>query len=146
MDSRKKKEVKEAKLEWVKLLNKTLWAYRTTKKTSTRESPFLLTYESEAMILADIGCPKYMVVYYTSKGNEQGLRANLDLLKKSWLTTTIKNEVYQHRTTQYYNARVKNRRFKFGDLVLRKLEATDNRKSRGKRVLKWYVLSKPQEW
>jgi hypothetical protein len=87
-----------------------------------------------------------MVVYYTSKGNEQGLRANLDLLKKSWLTTTIKNKVYQHRTTQYYNARVKNRRFKFGDLVLRKLEATDNRKSRGKRVLKWYVLSKPQEW
>jgi len=80
---KKKKEVKEAKLEWVKLLNKTLWAYRTTKKTSTRESPFLLTYESEAMILADIGCPKYMVVYYTSKGNEQGLRANLDLLKKS---------------------------------------------------------------
>jgi hypothetical protein len=82
MDSRKKK-IKEAKLEWVKLLNKTLWAYKTTQKTSTIETPFLLTYESEAMILAEIGCPKYMVVYYTSKDNKQGLRANLHLLKKS---------------------------------------------------------------
>jgi hypothetical protein len=40
MDSRKKKEVKEAKLEWVKLLNKTLWAYRTTKKHLLEKAHF----------------------------------------------------------------------------------------------------------
>jgi hypothetical protein len=42
------------------------------------------------------------------------------------LTIAIKNEAYKLRATQYHNAKVKNKRFKFGDLVLRKLEATDN--------------------
>lgn len=48
------------------------------------------------------------------------------------LTIAIKNEAYKLRATQYHNAKVKNRRFKFGDLVPRKLEATDNIESQGK--------------
>jgi transposase InsO family protein len=36
--------------EWVEELPHVLWAHRTTPKTSNGETPFSLTYETEAMI------------------------------------------------------------------------------------------------
>lgn len=90
--------IKEAKSEQVELLNEILWAYRTTQKTSIGETSFLLTYRTEVMILAEIGCSSHIVVHYTLEGNEQGLRTNLDFLKKLCLTAAVKNEVYRLRT------------------------------------------------
>lgn len=59
MDSRKKKEAKSKQAE---LLNKILWVYKTTQKTFTSETLFLLVYGTEVMILAKIECPNYKVV------------------------------------------------------------------------------------
>lgn len=42
-----KKKIKEAKSKWVELLNQILWAYMTTTKTSTGETPFLFTYRTK---------------------------------------------------------------------------------------------------
>jgi len=117
-------------------LKEILWAYRITTKNSTGETPFLLIYRTEAMIPAKIGCPNARILYFSPQNNEQGLRVNLDLLEKSRLTAAIKNEAYRHKATQYHNARVKYRTFKQGDLVLRKLEATGKRESKGKLALK----------
>jgi hypothetical protein len=64
------------------------------------------------------------------------LRNNLDILEESWLTAAVRSETYRYRTTQYHNNKVKNKRFKFRDLVLRKLEAKDNKESKGKLGLK----------
>ena len=61
---------------------------------------------------------------------------NLDFLEESYLTVAVKNKVYKFRVTQYHNTKVKNKKFKFGDLLLRKLEATGNRESKGKLALK----------
>jgi hypothetical protein len=49
----------------------------------------------------------------------------------------IKNEVYRRKIAQYHNIRVKNKIFMFGDLVLRKLEVTNNRESKSKLASKW---------
>jgi hypothetical protein len=51
------------------LLNKILWAYNVTQKTSTNETPFLLTYRTEAIIPVEIRCLSHRVVYYTLEGN-----------------------------------------------------------------------------
>lgn len=80
-------------------------------KKSICETSFLLIYGTEAMILAEIGCSSHRVVHYTLEGNEQGLRTNLNFLKKLCLTAAVKNDVYRLRTTQYHNTRVMNRRF-----------------------------------
>ena len=40
----------------------------------------------------------------------------------------------------YANARVKNKKFKLEDLVLRKFEAVDNREIKGKLAPKWANL------
>jgi hypothetical protein len=89
------------------------------------------------MIPAEIGCPNARVLYFFPQNNDQGLRVNLDLLEESILTTAVKNEAYRRKATQYHNARVKNKTFKQGDLVLRKLEATSNRESSGKLAPTW---------
>jgi len=60
-----KKKIKEAKSEWVELLNQILWAYMTTTKISTGKNLFLLTYRTKAMILVKIGCPSARVLYFS---------------------------------------------------------------------------------
>ncbi|GKC74039.1 reverse transcriptase domain-containing protein [Tanacetum coccineum] len=44
---------------WVNELPNVLWAHQTSLKQSNRETPFSLTYESEAMIPAEIGMPTH---------------------------------------------------------------------------------------
>ena len=45
----------EAKGSWLEELSNVLWAYRTTARTSIRETPFRLTYGTEAVILVEVG-------------------------------------------------------------------------------------------
>ena len=52
-----KTKLKESKRLWAEELPKVLWAYRTTSRTSTGETPFSLAYGVEAMILMEIGVP-----------------------------------------------------------------------------------------
>ena len=44
-----------AKGAWPEELPNVLWAYRTTAKTSTGETPFKLTYDIEAVIPIEVG-------------------------------------------------------------------------------------------
>ena len=44
-----------AKGAWLEELPSILWAYRTTTQTPTRETPFNLTYGTEAVILVEVG-------------------------------------------------------------------------------------------
>jgi len=81
-------------------------------KTLTGKTPFLLTYRTEAMIPAEIGCLSARVLHFSPQNNKQGLRVNLDLLKESRLTAAIRNKPYRHKASQYNNIRVKNKTFK----------------------------------
>ena len=47
------------KAGWVEELPNVLWAHRTTLKMSNGETPFSLTYGSEAVIPAEIGIPTH---------------------------------------------------------------------------------------
>lgn len=42
---------------WLEELPGVLWAYRTTARTSTGETPFKLTFGIEAVILVEVGLP-----------------------------------------------------------------------------------------
>ncbi|GJZ40444.1 reverse transcriptase domain-containing protein [Tanacetum coccineum] len=68
------------KVGWVDELPNVLWAHRTSIKTSNGETPFSLTYESEAVILAEIGLPTYRTMMIREGLNEEEIRLNLDLL------------------------------------------------------------------
>jgi transposase InsO family protein len=58
-----------------------LWAHRTATKTSNGETPFSLTYGTEAMIPVEIGSPTRRT-RLTQEVNDLDLRFNLNLLEE----------------------------------------------------------------
>ena len=50
-----KTKLDDAKGAWPEELPNVLWAYRTTARTPTRETPFRLTYGTEAVIPIEVG-------------------------------------------------------------------------------------------
>nr|GFD27438.1 hypothetical protein [Tanacetum cinerariifolium] len=56
----------EGNKNWVEELPHVLWAHRTMVKSSHSDTPFSLTYGTEAVIPAEIGMPTYRT---TSPGN-----------------------------------------------------------------------------
>ncbi|XP_070026573.1 uncharacterized protein [Nicotiana sylvestris] len=76
-----KKRLEESKGNWSEVLPGVLWAYRTTAKISTEETPFSLVYEAEALIPVKIGEPSTRFTQATQESNNEEMRVNLNLLE-----------------------------------------------------------------
>ena len=59
---------------WLKELPSVLWAYRTMTRTPTGETPFRLTYRSEAVILVEVGLTSYRVHNHDESKNDEAIR------------------------------------------------------------------------
>ncbi|GJZ94002.1 reverse transcriptase domain-containing protein [Tanacetum coccineum] len=90
---------------WAKEVPNVLWAHRTTKKTSNGETPFSLTYGTEAVIPAEIGMPTHRTSSVNEKTNDQELRLNLDLLDGRREIAAIREARYKQQVEKYYNKR-----------------------------------------
>ncbi|GKV13663.1 hypothetical protein SLEP1_g24648 [Rubroshorea leprosula] len=75
-----KPRLEQHKAKWVDELNNVLWAYRTTSRTATGETPYHLAFGTEAVILVEIGVPSLRVTHFDEGRNGQLFRENLDLL------------------------------------------------------------------
>jgi len=75
-----KTRLEGAKGIWLKELPSVLWAYRTTARTPTGETPFRLAYESEAIIPAEVGFTSYRMDNHDEWRNDEAIRLQLDLL------------------------------------------------------------------
>ena len=126
----------EAKGLWVDELNSVLWAYRMTPHIPTGESPFSLAYGTEAMILLEIGLPSTRVEQYQEPNNFECRRADLDLLPELRDETQLRMTSYRQKVARYYNAKVRPKLFRPGDLVLRKAEVSKPL-DQGKLALNW---------
>nr|GEV39818.1 reverse transcriptase domain-containing protein [Tanacetum cinerariifolium] len=67
---------------WVEELPHVLWALRTMIKSSHGDTPFSLTYGTEAVIPTEIGMPTYRTAAVDVVSNDEELRLNLDLLEE----------------------------------------------------------------
>nr|GEW69778.1 reverse transcriptase domain-containing protein [Tanacetum cinerariifolium] len=72
----------EGSKNWVEELPHVLWAHRTMIKSSHGDTPFSLTYGTEAVIPAEIEMPTYRTAAVDAVNNEEELRLNLDLLEE----------------------------------------------------------------
>ena len=75
-----KTKLDDAKGTWPEELPNILWAYRTTARTPTGETPFRLTYRTEAVILVEIGVTSTRRAAFSEEENDDKLRLNLDCL------------------------------------------------------------------
>ena len=115
-----KTRIESARTGWIDDLPTFFWACRTTSRTATQETPFVLTYRAEAVISAKIGMLSGRVQNFIAQDNEDELRFNLDLLKQRREEAAIRMAKYKGQVARHYNARVRHLSFISGDLVLRK--------------------------
>ena len=85
-----------AKGVWPDELPEVLWAYKTTVRTPTGETPFKLAYGSEAVIPAEVLVANHRVMKCQDEENEEQLRLNLDLIDEVRMNT-------EQRTSRYKN-------------------------------------------
>jgi len=116
-----KKRLEKSKGNWPEELPGVLWAYRTTAKTATGETPFSLVYGSEALIPVEIGEPSMRFTLATEESNDEELRTNLDLLEQRREAALIRMAAQKQIIERYYNRKAHLRYFKIGDFVLKKI-------------------------
>ena len=116
-----KTRLEGAKGIWPEKLPSVLWAYRTTTRTPTGETPFQLAYGSEAVIPIEVGLISYRADNHDERRNDKAIRLQLDLLDKVRATAEQRLTHYQNLMAKHYNSRVRHRDFQVGDLVLRKV-------------------------
>nr|GEU63063.1 hypothetical protein [Tanacetum cinerariifolium] len=68
---------------WVDELPNILWPRHTMLKTRNGETPFSLTYESEAVIPAEIGMSTYRTLLFNEAQNKEEIRLNVDLIQEN---------------------------------------------------------------
>ena len=121
---------------WMEELSHVLWAHRTMIKSSNGDTPFSLTYGTEAVIPAEIGMPTLRTAEVNTITNNEVLEINLDLLEERREQAAIREEKSKRKMAKYYNAKVRNVSFKPGDLVYRNNDAS-HAESLGKLGPRW---------
>ena len=116
-----KTKLEGLKGKWVEYIPEVLWAYRTTRRSATRETLFALAFGTEAVAPVEIGLKSPRIEFADPELNDESLRSNLDLLEEKREQALRCAEDYQQKIAQYYDRKVRPNIFKPGDLVLKKL-------------------------
>ncbi|GJQ94238.1 reverse transcriptase domain-containing protein [Tanacetum coccineum] len=131
-----KARLDERRKDWIEEIPHVLWAHHTMIKSSNGDTPFLLTYGTEAVIPAEIGMPTLRTAEIDMVQNDEALEINLDLLEKRREQAAIRKARSKTKMEKYYNSKVRNTSFKPGDLVYRNNDASHVKDS-GKLSPKW---------
>ena len=140
-----KTKLEDLKGSWVEYLPEVLWAYRTTQKSATRETPFALAFGTEAVAPVEVGIKFPRVELVSKEQNDKALHLNLELLDEKREQVQRRTEEYQRKTARYYNQRVKPRSYVPGDLVLKKLLPVRRNPTHGKLGPNWegpYIITR----
>ncbi|GJT72815.1 reverse transcriptase domain-containing protein [Tanacetum coccineum] len=109
---------------WLEEISHVLWAHRTMIKSSNGDTPFSLTYGTEAVIPTEIGMPTFRTAEVDIAENDEALEINLDLIEEKREQAAIREAKSKRQMEKYYNTKVRNTSFKPGDLVYRSNEAS----------------------
>ncbi|XP_075654948.1 uncharacterized protein LOC142625132 [Castanea sativa] len=97
----------EAKGRWVDELPHVLWTYHTTPCRSTGKTPFSMTYNSEAIILLEVGFLTLRTNIFDPDKNDQLLQESLDLIDERREVAMVQLAHYQQKLKQGYDMGVK---------------------------------------
>nr|KYP72966.1 Pro-Pol polyprotein [Cajanus cajan] len=135
--SHPKKRLGTAKGAWAEELPEVLWAYRCTPQSTTRETPFRLTYGVDAMIPVEIGEPSFRRQHFHEEANDDSCRAELDVLDERREKARVVAEACKQRMSRCFNSNLRPRTFQEGDLVWRATGLARRNASEGKLSANW---------
>ena len=97
---------------WVEELYNILWAYRITPNSTTSETPFRLTYGTEAVILVEIMEPSRRIERPLNKEmNDEALRNELDLVEEIRLGAALREGTLKQQVALRHDNKVVKREF-----------------------------------
>jgi len=115
-----KKRLGKEKGRWTEELIEVLWAYRCTPQTTTQETPYSLTYETEAMIQVEVAEPTIRRQMFDLTLNEESLAVNLNLFIEFHDKSRIREAACTIHASRQYNTKVRSSSFQKGDRLVRK--------------------------
>ncbi|XP_059295452.1 uncharacterized protein LOC132048786 [Lycium ferocissimum] len=93
-------------------------------RTSTRATPYLLVYGTEAVIPAKVEISSLRIIQEAELDNAEWVRARyeqLALIDEKRMVVVCHGQVYRQRMERAFNKRVRTRLFQIGQLVLKRL-------------------------
>ncbi|GAU40790.1 hypothetical protein TSUD_348870 [Trifolium subterraneum] len=129
-----KRRISSKQESWVEHLPAILWSYHTTPQSSTGEPPFTMVYGADVMIPVEIQSSTWRRDTLTLQENNAALEESLDLLPELREKAHFREFYTKQRAARKYNTRVIPRKFKEGDLVLKRPMGTDKG---GKMAANW---------
>ncbi|XP_020551707.1 uncharacterized protein LOC110012430 [Sesamum indicum] len=114
----------DSKGSWADELPGVLWAYRTTPRTATGETPFCLVYGTEAIIPAEIGEESQRVAMYDPEANQQERSFDLTMIEERRDGAYARILHHKGLMMRSQGRRVRPRQLQVGDLVLKKVEVS----------------------
>ncbi|XP_057745072.1 uncharacterized protein LOC130962933 [Arachis stenosperma] len=127
-----KKRLDNKKGAWADELASVLWSYRTTEQSSTKETPFRLTYGVDAVIPVEIGEPSPRLLL---KGVEETVEK--DLIDEAREMAHLTETALKQRIALRYDTKVLKRDFEPDDLVLRRNDIGSPTPGEGKLAANW---------
>ncbi|XP_070035658.1 uncharacterized protein [Nicotiana tomentosiformis] len=110
--------------QWHEKLPFALLGYRTTVRTSTGATPYLLVYGTEAVIPVEVEIPSLRIIQEAELSDAKWIRSlyeQLALIDGKRMNTVCHGQLYQNRMSRAFNKRVKPRQFAPGQLVLKQI-------------------------
>ncbi|GKV39170.1 hypothetical protein SLEP1_g46978 [Rubroshorea leprosula] len=105
---------------WHELLSETLWAYRTSQRSSTKMTPFALTYGHDAILPMELTARSLRIAIQhnlLSWEYDEAMMLELEDLEDTRLTALDRLQVQKLKIAKSYNKRVKGKNLAVGDLV-----------------------------
>ena len=99
-----------------------LWGYRTTARTSTGVTPYSIMYGCEAVLPVEVEISSLRVLLESKIPEYQWVESRLVqlmLLDEKRVNAMYHSHLYQKRIARAYNKKIRPRKIKEGDLVLK---------------------------
>ncbi|XP_075092447.1 uncharacterized protein LOC142172679 [Nicotiana tabacum] len=132
-----KKKLEDAKGLWPELLPKVLWAYRTTPKTSTGETPCSLVYDTDVVIPVEVGEPRLRYSNESGPSNDENRLQDLNEVEEQRDMAHIRMVAQKQQGERYYNKKAKVRPLRVGDYVLKAKTQVAKDPNEGKLGTNW---------
>ncbi|XP_058192075.1 uncharacterized protein LOC131309461 [Rhododendron vialii] len=113
-----KRRLNSKRGKWAEELPRVLWAYRSTPRRSTGQTPFSMAFGMEAVIPLESKFPTLRTETFYPKTNDDAMAQELILAEEKRDDARLHLAEYQQQVAKGYNRSVRVKKFKPDDLVL----------------------------